>query len=38
MIPWDNSTEAPIKSNKTRNAVGEMIGQLIRKVIATIEK
>ena len=32
MLPWDNSTEGPIKSNKTRNAIGEMIGQLIRKV------
>ena len=32
MLPWDNSTNAPIHSNTTRNAFGEMIGQLTRKV------
>ena len=32
MIPWDNSINAPIKSNVTRNAYGEMVDQLIRQV------
>ena len=32
MLPWDNLTVGVIKSNKTRNAFGEMIGQLIRQV------
>ena len=33
MLPWDNSINGLVKSNKTRNAFGEMIGQLIRQVI-----
>ena len=36
LMPWDNSTLGPIKSNTTRNAFGEMIGQLIRKVICLL--
>lgn len=37
MLPWDNSTEGLIKSNKTRNPFGEMIGQLIRQVNLTLD-
>jgi hypothetical protein len=33
MMPYDYSTNGPIKNNKTSNPFGEMIGQLIRQVI-----
>jgi len=32
MIPWDNSTTEPIKSNVTRNPFVSMIAQLIKEV------
>ena len=32
MIPWDNSTEGVIKSNKSRNPFSEMLQQIIKNV------